>query len=110
MNMIETSNTKVMRGGSWYYNPNLCRSASRFNNNPEDEYIIFGFGFRVVCDDPETEEIALVETSNGKIIRGGSWACDPSLCHSAHRYYYNPEDVNGSIGFRVVCDNAEISN
>ena len=46
------SNTKVMRGGSWYYLPADCRSASRNGFNPErsDDYI----GFRVVCMVPRT--------------------------------------------------------
>ena len=46
------STTKVMRGGSWAYNPGVCRSACRF-------YLASGFrdvdiGFRAVCVAPST--------------------------------------------------------
>ncbi|MFM6578381.1 MAG: formylglycine-generating enzyme family protein, partial [Dolichospermum sp.] len=42
-----SDNLKVLRGGSWYFNPGLCRSAYRL-------YVVAGFvynhyGFRVVC-------------------------------------------------------------
>jgi len=38
---------RLMRGGSWYYNPRYCRSASRNCNNPD--YRLNNLGFRVVC-------------------------------------------------------------
>ncbi len=38
---------RLLRGGSWYYNPEYCRSANRNRNSPDnDDYDI---GFRVVC-------------------------------------------------------------
>ena len=38
---------KVLRGGSWGYNPGYCRSAGRYGSAPD---FIFDFvGFRVVC-------------------------------------------------------------
>jgi formylglycine-generating enzyme required for sulfatase activity len=41
---------KCMRGGSWYVNPNNCRSASRNGVNPGSD---FSFdGFRVACVSP----------------------------------------------------------
>jgi formylglycine-generating enzyme required for sulfatase activity len=43
----ESSNTKLLRGGSWYYNPVNCRSAYRLGNDLVDYYN--GIGFRVVC-------------------------------------------------------------
>ncbi len=46
------SNTKVRRGGSWDDNPNLCRSAFRFNDSRGDRD--FDIGFRVVCVVPRT--------------------------------------------------------
>ncbi|NEP85776.1 MAG: formylglycine-generating enzyme family protein [Okeania sp. SIO2C2] len=39
----------VLRGGSWNYNPNFCRSAIRYFNIRRDIHINL-FGFRVVCD------------------------------------------------------------
>ena len=41
------SNTKVMRGGSWFINPDYCRSAFRYFNSRVDRSDFIGF--RVVC-------------------------------------------------------------
>ncbi len=46
------SNTHLLRGGSWHFNPDLCRSAYRFNYG---HYVIdFEIGFRVVCGSERT--------------------------------------------------------
>ncbi len=37
-----------LRGGSWYVNPNACRSAFRLNFSRRDNYYV-SYGFRVVC-------------------------------------------------------------
>jgi formylglycine-generating enzyme required for sulfatase activity len=42
-----SGNTKLLRGGSWHYDPGYCRSASRLN-----DYLVnrnLNIGFRVVC-------------------------------------------------------------
>ncbi|MFN9733782.1 MAG: SUMF1/EgtB/PvdO family nonheme iron enzyme [Microcystis sp.] len=39
---------QILRGGSWYLNPNFCRSAFRFYYFRRD-YFSFFLGFRVVC-------------------------------------------------------------
>jgi len=39
--------SKVLRGGSWYFNPRVCRSAHRGRARPDDAS--GGVGFRVVC-------------------------------------------------------------
>jgi formylglycine-generating enzyme required for sulfatase activity len=42
--------TKCLRGGSWDFNPNHCRSADRIRDSPgNDDY---GIGFRVACVSP----------------------------------------------------------
>jgi formylglycine-generating enzyme required for sulfatase activity/uncharacterized caspase-like protein len=38
---------RLLRGGSWRYNPWLCRSANRFRNSPD--YRLDNLGFRVAC-------------------------------------------------------------
>ncbi len=42
----EKNVTKVIRGGSWFYNPAYCRCAFRFDYNPDSRY--YTLGFRVV--------------------------------------------------------------
>ncbi len=45
--VLDGNNTKAIRGGSWFNDPLLCRSAFRYNNsrdNRDDD-----IGFRVVC-------------------------------------------------------------
>jgi formylglycine-generating enzyme required for sulfatase activity len=42
----------VARGGSWNSIPRNCRSAARFNSNPENSSD--NIGFRVVCEIPRT--------------------------------------------------------
>jgi formylglycine-generating enzyme required for sulfatase activity len=45
----DRSNTyKLVRGGSWNFDPHFCRSASRGFNFDIDYYV----GFRVVCEPP----------------------------------------------------------
>jgi formylglycine-generating enzyme required for sulfatase activity len=41
---------RVLRGGSWCDDPNLCRSAFRSSDDRRDDD--FNFGFRVACVSP----------------------------------------------------------
>ena len=44
---------RVMRGGSWRFDANYCRSAARFNYRPDDRYYDVGFRLsRSVALDP----------------------------------------------------------
>jgi formylglycine-generating enzyme required for sulfatase activity len=44
---VNNDKQRLLRGGSWYFVPRYCRSASRDHSPPDDaSYII---GFRVVC-------------------------------------------------------------
>ncbi len=43
----ESSEARVVRGGSWNNNTNNMRSSARNNNNPDDRS--YDFGFRVLC-------------------------------------------------------------
>ena len=40
--------------------------------------------------------------SRRRLLRGGSWDCNPRDCRSADRYYGARADRFGSVGFRVV--------
>ncbi|MBE7386284.1 MAG: formylglycine-generating enzyme family protein [Leptolyngbya sp. SIO1E4] len=44
------SSGRILRGGSWDFNPRSCRSAYRFRNTPDN--ISINFGFRVVFSPP----------------------------------------------------------
>ena len=46
------------------------------------------------------------ESSNRKLLRGGSWSYNPADCRSAYRYYYDLDLNYSNIGFRVVCSGA----
>jgi formylglycine-generating enzyme required for sulfatase activity len=39
-----------------------------------------------------------------RVLRGGSWYCNPRDCRSASRLNYSPVNDNDRIGFRVVCE------
>ncbi len=43
---------RVLRGGSWYNFPQVCRSAHRGKSNPDNAH--FNVGFRAVCSLPRT--------------------------------------------------------
>ena len=46
------------------------------------------------------------ESSDRKLLRGGSWAYNPGGCRSAYRHYGNLVVSIYNIGFRVVCSGA----
>ncbi len=48
----EEEERRVLRGGSWYFNPEYCRSADRNRNTPESGN--YNVGFRVVCGGART--------------------------------------------------------
>ncbi len=50
--VLGTSNYYVIRGGSWFNDPNSCRSAVRSSPTRVGRY--YGVGFRVVCVAPST--------------------------------------------------------
>ena len=48
----ESENRHILRGGSWYSKPGVCRSANRGSGAPD--IIGFDIGFRVVCGGTKT--------------------------------------------------------
>jgi formylglycine-generating enzyme required for sulfatase activity len=50
--LLSDKRMRVLRGGSWFLNPWLCRSANRFRNFPAKRLV--NYGFRVVCRFPRT--------------------------------------------------------
>jgi formylglycine-generating enzyme required for sulfatase activity len=46
----ESTEARVLRGGSWSLNPDSARSATRFDYAPD--YRHYDFGFRVLCSSP----------------------------------------------------------
>ncbi|MGB2926849.1 MAG: formylglycine-generating enzyme family protein, partial [Limnothrix sp.] len=44
---VSSDNTKVLRGGAWFYAPGNCRSASRIRSSRDYRYSLIGF--RVAC-------------------------------------------------------------
>ncbi len=50
--ILGSGRNKVLRGGSWDYNPYFCRSATRNSTFPESVFNVNGF--RVVCRVPRT--------------------------------------------------------
>lgn len=48
----DENNARVLRGGSWNYNPRHCRAANRRDNWPDIRDIVIGF--RVCCSNVET--------------------------------------------------------
>jgi formylglycine-generating enzyme required for sulfatase activity len=45
------------------------------------------------------------DSSNCRVLRGGSWLSDTWFCRSANRSYLSPESKNNSVSFRVVLSN-----
>ena len=45
-------NIRILRGGSWYFNPSYCRCETRNDLNPDSVGDVIGF--RVVCEFPRT--------------------------------------------------------
>ncbi|NEO31636.1 MAG: formylglycine-generating enzyme family protein [Symploca sp. SIO3C6] len=44
------------------------------------------------------------DSNSGKVLRGGSWDLNPTVCRCAFRnYYVRRVEFGNAIGFRVVC-------
>jgi formylglycine-generating enzyme required for sulfatase activity len=43
---------RILRGGSWFFNPRYCRSRKRYSHAPDNRYNFIGF--RVSCSAPRT--------------------------------------------------------
>jgi formylglycine-generating enzyme required for sulfatase activity/RES domain-containing protein len=45
----------------------------------------------------------VIDDSEPRLLRGGSWGSSPRFCRSAYRYHYRPDYAVDNVGFRVVC-------
>jgi formylglycine-generating enzyme required for sulfatase activity len=45
----------------------------------------------------------VIDDSEPRLLRGGSWSTLPGFCRSAYRFLNHPDDANFNVGFRVVC-------
>lgn len=52
------------------------------------------------CDPPSD---ASLDTSEARVLRGGSWYSSPDSVRASVRYSYRPVSRSNSIGFRVLC-------
>ena len=50
-----------------------------------------------------TENISVSDSSDSRVLRGGSWLDSPNLLRSALRYRSSPDYRTYLLGFRVVC-------
>ena len=46
------SDVRVLRGGSWFDNPDSARASARSNNYDFPDFLRNSFGFRVLCSSP----------------------------------------------------------
>jgi formylglycine-generating enzyme required for sulfatase activity len=45
----------------------------------------------------------VIDDSEPRLLRGGSWNCGPGDCRSAYRDRFQPDNAYSLVGFRVVC-------
>jgi formylglycine-generating enzyme required for sulfatase activity len=45
----------------------------------------------------------VIDDSEPRLLRGGSWFNFPRNCRSAYRDLIRPDDAGNGVGFRVVC-------
>ena len=44
------------------------------------------------------------DSGAARVLRGGSWGCNPQLCRSASRFRHSPDGRSGDFGFRVAVE------
>lgn len=59
--------------------------------------------------DAPTNGIAWVDRNPFHVLRGGSWYSYSVSCRSAYRHRFFPKSKYEDVGFRVVCDDVEVS-
>jgi hypothetical protein len=45
----------------------------------------------------------VIDDSEPRLLRGGSWGGDPRYCRSAYRIHLLPDFADDVVGFRVAC-------
>ena len=90
------SEKRSLRGGSWFFYPEDCRSARRRYSRPA--YTTNSVGFRVVCL-PQPTRNSMFQVF--RLVRGGSWFDEPQNCRSASRTSWFSTNSDDHVGFRV---------
>ncbi len=104
----DSGSSRVLRGGSWCYDPAFCRSAYRSWGAPDFRF--YGVGFRVSVDLPtgqagaKNQDPAGPDSGSFRVLRGGCCYDNPAYCRSASRGWYSPDYRDINVGFRVSVD------
>lgn len=96
--MNDKSN-RVIRGGSWYYGPQIARVAFRGGNSPGFRDRVLGIRLVEVIDDPVPVSKA---AGSFRVCRGGGWGNGPRSARVASRLYYSPGYRDFGLGLRLV--------
>ncbi|MBD2161759.1 formylglycine-generating enzyme family protein [Limnothrix sp. FACHB-1083] len=76
-----------------------------FNNQKHEQVFIRQFQESRQMDNGAFQNLTNVDNEQHKLLRGGSWYCNPRLCRSANRYWGRADGrdfLNYDVGFRVV--------
>jgi hypothetical protein len=89
--MSNSTDSRVLRGGSWDSDAEGCRSTARDEGVPS--YRHDPLGFRLVYRE---------KYGSFRVVRGGSWSSVADICRSAARSWLEPWGRDDYLGFRLI--------